>query len=185
MINALVVLAAAQNNPSSKWELKTVEFFKEKLKEKDAHTWVMQLWVPSSLEFRRDKWDACKQSAWARKWQPPSFPCRSHLWTMSLCTTWSPTAWWSSVAWSKTCLIQSSTWACTRLLTHLRRLRLPLHSSLPCPPQALCMWRRVRCCLLIILFCSLNAPQALRCGKYKDVTECGVSPPPPNPSRGP
>lgn len=37
----LCVLAAAQNNPTSGWEAKAVEFFKDKLKEKDAHTWVM------------------------------------------------------------------------------------------------------------------------------------------------
>lgn len=39
----IVVPAAAQNNPTSGWEAKTVEFFKDKLKEKDAQTWVMQL----------------------------------------------------------------------------------------------------------------------------------------------
>lgn len=41
--SVIVVLAAAQNNPTSGWEAKTVEFFKDKLKEKDAQTWVMQL----------------------------------------------------------------------------------------------------------------------------------------------
>lgn len=38
------VLAASQNNPNSAWEAKAVEFFKDKLKEKDAHTWVMRLY---------------------------------------------------------------------------------------------------------------------------------------------
>lgn len=36
-----VVSAASQNSPNSGWEAKAVEFFKERLKEKDTHTWVM------------------------------------------------------------------------------------------------------------------------------------------------
>lgn len=51
----LCVLAAAQNNPTSGWEAKAVEFFKDKLKEKDAHTWVMfGSGILSSFEFCRD-----------------------------------------------------------------------------------------------------------------------------------
>uniref|UniRef100_A0A3P8VN94 Mini-chromosome maintenance complex-binding protein n=1 Tax=Cynoglossus semilaevis TaxID=244447 RepID=A0A3P8VN94_CYNSE len=38
-----VVSAASQNSPNSGWEAKAVEFFKERLKEKDAHTWVPSL----------------------------------------------------------------------------------------------------------------------------------------------
>lgn len=34
---------ASQNNPDSAWEAQAVEFFKDKLKEKDAHTWVPSL----------------------------------------------------------------------------------------------------------------------------------------------
>ncbi|KAM7385909.1 hypothetical protein PAMP_001953 [Pampus punctatissimus] len=34
------MFAASQNNPDSGWEAKVVEFFKEQLKQKDAHTWV-------------------------------------------------------------------------------------------------------------------------------------------------
>uniref|UniRef100_A0A7N6AFE7 Mini-chromosome maintenance complex-binding protein n=1 Tax=Anabas testudineus TaxID=64144 RepID=A0A7N6AFE7_ANATE len=37
------MFAASQNNPNSAWEAKAVEFFKDKLKEKDAHTWVPSL----------------------------------------------------------------------------------------------------------------------------------------------
>uniref|UniRef100_A0A671XWL5 Mini-chromosome maintenance complex-binding protein n=1 Tax=Sparus aurata TaxID=8175 RepID=A0A671XWL5_SPAAU len=35
--------AASQSNPKSGWEAKVVEFFKDRLKEKDAHTWVPSL----------------------------------------------------------------------------------------------------------------------------------------------
>ncbi|XP_061818098.1 mini-chromosome maintenance complex-binding protein [Nerophis lumbriciformis] len=34
------LFAASQNNPNSGWEAKLVEFFKDHLKEKDAHSWV-------------------------------------------------------------------------------------------------------------------------------------------------
>ncbi|KAM9847821.1 mini-chromosome maintenance complex-binding protein [Aulostomus maculatus] len=34
------MFAASQSDPNSGWEAKVVEFFKEQLKEKDAHTWV-------------------------------------------------------------------------------------------------------------------------------------------------
>ncbi|XP_031731719.1 mini-chromosome maintenance complex-binding protein isoform X1 [Anarrhichthys ocellatus] len=37
------MFAASQNNPNSGWEAKAVEFFKDHLKEKDAHTWVPSL----------------------------------------------------------------------------------------------------------------------------------------------
>nr|XP_019947887.1 PREDICTED: mini-chromosome maintenance complex-binding protein [Paralichthys olivaceus]XP_019947896.1 PREDICTED: mini-chromosome maintenance complex-binding protein [Paralichthys olivaceus] len=37
------MFAASQNSPNSGWEAKAVEFFKERLKEKDAHTWVPSL----------------------------------------------------------------------------------------------------------------------------------------------
>ncbi|TMS04444.1 Mini-chromosome maintenance complex-binding protein [Larimichthys crocea] len=37
------MFAASQNNPNSGWEAKAVEFFKNQLKEKDAHTWVPSL----------------------------------------------------------------------------------------------------------------------------------------------
>lgn len=37
------MFAAAQNSPKSEWEAKAVEFFKDHLKEKDAHTWVPSL----------------------------------------------------------------------------------------------------------------------------------------------
>uniref|UniRef100_A0A4W6CWV6 Mini-chromosome maintenance complex-binding protein n=1 Tax=Lates calcarifer TaxID=8187 RepID=A0A4W6CWV6_LATCA len=37
------MFAASQNNPSSGWEAKAVEFFKDRLKEKDAHTSVPSL----------------------------------------------------------------------------------------------------------------------------------------------
>ncbi|XP_040905500.1 mini-chromosome maintenance complex-binding protein [Toxotes jaculatrix] len=37
------MFAASQNNPNSGWEAKAVEFFKDQLKEKDAHTWVPSL----------------------------------------------------------------------------------------------------------------------------------------------
>lgn len=38
----LFVLAAAQNNASAGWEAKLVEFFKDKLKQTDAQTSVME-----------------------------------------------------------------------------------------------------------------------------------------------
>ncbi|XP_074502870.1 mini-chromosome maintenance complex-binding protein isoform X1 [Sebastes fasciatus] len=37
------MFAASQNSPKSGWEAKAVEFFKDHLKEKDAHTWVPSL----------------------------------------------------------------------------------------------------------------------------------------------
>ncbi|XP_042357598.1 mini-chromosome maintenance complex-binding protein [Plectropomus leopardus] len=37
------MFAASQNSPDSGWEAKAVEFFKDHLKEKDAHTWVPSL----------------------------------------------------------------------------------------------------------------------------------------------
>ncbi|XP_040033705.2 mini-chromosome maintenance complex-binding protein [Gasterosteus aculeatus] len=37
------MFAASQNNPNSGWEAKAVEFFKDHLNEKDAHTWVPSL----------------------------------------------------------------------------------------------------------------------------------------------
>uniref|UniRef100_A0A8D3D4N9 Mini-chromosome maintenance complex-binding protein n=1 Tax=Scophthalmus maximus TaxID=52904 RepID=A0A8D3D4N9_SCOMX len=37
------MFAASQKSPDSGWEAKAVDFFKEKLKEKDAHTWVPSL----------------------------------------------------------------------------------------------------------------------------------------------
>ncbi|XP_032365836.1 mini-chromosome maintenance complex-binding protein [Etheostoma spectabile] len=37
------MFAASQNNPNSGWEAKAVEFFKDHLKEKDAHSWVPSL----------------------------------------------------------------------------------------------------------------------------------------------
>uniref|UniRef100_A0A665TF97 Mini-chromosome maintenance complex-binding protein n=1 Tax=Echeneis naucrates TaxID=173247 RepID=A0A665TF97_ECHNA len=37
------LFASSQNGPSSEWEAKAVEFFKDRLKEKDAHTWVPSL----------------------------------------------------------------------------------------------------------------------------------------------
>ncbi|XP_067382817.1 mini-chromosome maintenance complex-binding protein [Channa argus] len=37
------MFAASQNNPNSAWEGLAIEFFKDKLKEKDAHTWVPSL----------------------------------------------------------------------------------------------------------------------------------------------
>ncbi|XP_034754577.1 mini-chromosome maintenance complex-binding protein [Etheostoma cragini] len=37
------MFAASQNNPNAGWEAKAVEFFKDHLKEKDAHTWVPSL----------------------------------------------------------------------------------------------------------------------------------------------
>ncbi|KAM9345446.1 mini-chromosome maintenance complex-binding protein [Symphorus nematophorus] len=37
------MFAASQSDPNSGWEAKAVEFFKDQLKEKDAHTWVPSL----------------------------------------------------------------------------------------------------------------------------------------------
>lgn len=45
----LIIVAASQNSPKSGWEAKAVEFFKDHLKEKDAHTWVMPLTDPFSM----------------------------------------------------------------------------------------------------------------------------------------
>ncbi|KAF3842359.1 hypothetical protein F7725_024310 [Dissostichus mawsoni] len=139
-----VLLKGCSNNPSSGWEAKAVEFFKDHLKEKDAQTWVPSLndvplhyMKPNSLvKFRcliQDMFD-------------PEFYMGAY----------------EAVDPSTKAKVSAS-------LSPVQIFAITILSCVQFFALIMC-WMSSHFHLILLS----GYPQVLKCGKYKDVMECGV-----------